>query len=289
VADVAATTDLPVLAVVPKATKRQQRGLGLATANEPDGVFADSYQKLRSSLEFLSLETVAGSDGSARPVTSVMITSANPAEGKSTTSANLALAMSSVGRRTVLVDLDFRRPTVHSMFGVSQDPGLSDFVLRGVDMSKIAYSLPSMGSRDLLIMPSGSVPPNPASFVGTKRFLSTIGWLETQADVVLFDTPPLLAVSDGHTISKHVDAVVLTARAGATTKSELAEAVTAINQVGANLVGIVLIGVDEPEGYGKRSYYGEFTGGKGTPSEPVLDLNAEELWAEPRAIEATNN
>lgn len=246
--DVQAITDLPVLASVPEAKKREQKMLGLATHRDPEGVYADSYQKLRSALEFLSLEG---------KVTSVMVTSPNPAEGKSTTSANLALAMSSVGRRTVLVDLDFRRATVHEVFGIRQAPGLSDFVLHGVDLGQIAYSLNEPGLEDLLVVPTGSVPPNPASFVGTRRFVDTIDWLEEQADMVLLDTPPLLAVSDAHTISRHVDAVVITARVGSTTKGELMEVIGSMRQVGANLVGVVLIGVDEAETYGKRSYYAD--------------------------------
>ncbi len=271
-ADVAAITDLPVLASVPEANKRDRKLLGMATAREPDGVYADSYQKLRSSLEFLSLEGL-NDEG----VKSVMITSPSPSEGKSTTSANLALAMSSVGRRTVLVDLDFRRATVHKIFGIHQSPGLSDFVLHGADLSRIAYALVEPGLEDLLVVPTGTVPPNPASFVGTRRFLTTIDWLESQADVVLLDTPPLLAVSDAHTISKHVDAVVVTARVGSTTKAEMLEVIGAMRQVGANLVGIVLIGVDEAESYGKRYYQADAV--TDYDAGPPPGVNGGDLWS----------
>ncbi len=267
-ADVQAITDLPVLASVPEANKREQKSLGMATARDPEGVYADSYQKLRSSLEFLSLEG---------KVKSVMVTSPSPAEGKSTTSANLALAMSSVGRKTVLVDLDFRRATVHQIFGMRQTPGLSDFVLHGAALNGIAYSVNEPGLEDLLVVPTGSIPPNPSSFVGTKRFQETIDWLETQADVVLLDTPPLLAVSDAHTIGKNVDAVVITARAGSTTKAELTEVINAMRQVGANLVGVVLIGVEETDGYGKKYTYSHDSVSASGPGPNTV--NDGDLWS----------
>ena len=244
--DVLAITDVPVLASIPVADKRQQAQLGIATHRDPEGSYADGYHKVRSSLEFASFET---------DLKTVLVTSASASEGKSTTSSNLALAFSSVGKRTVLLDVDFRRARQHQIYGIAQTPGLSDVVLYGAEMSSVAYSIAEQGLDNLLVVPTGTVPPSPAAFVGTSGFLNTIDWIREHADVVILDAPPLLAVSDPHTMAKHVDAVVLTALAGKTTKSELLEVITVLGQVGANVLGVVLVGVEESETYGKYYYH----------------------------------
>ncbi len=244
--DVSTVTDLPVLASIPKASRRARQTIATAAHLEPDGPLADAYHKVRSSLEFLSLE---------QEVCSVLVTSANPSEGKSTSSSNLALALASVGQRTVLLDLDFRRATLHQVYQVTQNPGVSDLVLYGADVSSVTYSFNEPGLDKLILMPTGTVPPNPAAFVGTADFLKTVDWIESQADVVVMDAPPLLAVSDAHTLSKHVDAVLVTARAGETTRRELAEVLMVLKQVGARVAGVILIGVDEAEKVGR---YGEY-------------------------------
>ncbi len=244
--DVAAVTDLPVLASIPEATKKQQLELPFATHRDPEGMYADGYHKVRSSLEFVSFE---------KEIKTVLVTSPNASEGKSTTSSNLALALSSVGQKTVLLDVDFRRARVHEIYNINQAPGYSDVVLYGAEMTSVAYAIQEPGLNDLLVVPTGTTPPSPAAFVGTGGFLQTLDWVKSQADVVVMDAPPLLAVSDAHTLAKHVDAVVLTAKAGQTTKEELGEVLNVLGQVGANVIGVVLIGVSETEAYGKQYYY----------------------------------
>ena len=189
-------------------------------------------------------------------IKTVMVTSPNASEGKSTTSSNLALALSSVGQRTVLLDVDYRRGRVHDIFGIKQTPGMSDVILNGADMRSVSCAVNEPGLQNmLLVLPTGTVPPSPAAFVGTHGFLSSLDDLRAQADRVVLDAPPILAVSDAHTLGKHVDAVVVTARAGETTKGELTEVLTVMKQTGANVVGIVLIGVEEAETYARQYYY----------------------------------
>lgn len=265
--DVQDVTDLPVLASIPLAGRKAQADLALAAHRDPEGSYADGYHKVRSSIEFASFEN---------KIKSVLVTSPSASEGKSTTSSNLALALSSVGKKTVLVDVDFRRARVHDIYKIEQSPGLSDYVLHGAKLSSVAYSVTEPGLKDLLVVPTGSVPPNPAAFVGTSGFLETIDWMESQADMVVLDAPPLLAVSDAHTLGKHVDAVVLTALAGQTTKPELAEVLTVLRQTGSNVIGIVLIGVDDTDTYGKQYYYR-----KNTPSSGATTNGARsDLWGE---------
>ncbi|MEM9562555.1 MAG: polysaccharide biosynthesis tyrosine autokinase [Actinomycetota bacterium] len=245
-ADVGAITDLPLLASIPEADKRQQASLATAAHGDAEGAFANAYHKVRSSLEFASLE---------RELKTVLVTSPGASEGKSTSSSNLALAFASVGRQTVLVDVDFRRARIHDIYGVPRVPGLSDVVLHGADLTSVAYSVAEPGLESFLIVPSGTPPPNPGAFVGTAGFVGAVDWIRDEAEMVVLDAPPLLAVSDPHTMAKQVDAVVLTARAGETTKGELLEAITTLSQVGANVLGLILIGVDESETYGRYYYY----------------------------------
>lgn len=244
--DIAAVTDLPVLAAIPEADRRDLPGLATASHTDPEGSYANGYHKVRSSLEFASLDI---------DLRTVLVTSAGASEGKSTTSSNLALAFASVGKKTVLLDVDFRRARIHQIYGVPQTPGFTDVTIHGVDMGTVAYGVSEPGLEHLLIVPSGTPPPNPAAFVGTAGFASAIDWVRQEAEVVVLDAPPMLAVSDPHTMATRVDAVLLTARANQTTKGELLEAITTLGQVGANLLGIVLIGVDESETYGRYYYY----------------------------------
>ena len=216
----------------------------LASLVEPEGMIADGYHKLRSALEFISFD---------RNISSIMITSANASEGKSTTSSNLAITLSSVGKRTLLVDVDFRRPRVHQIFGIAQSPGLTDFVRDDAAPEQISHKV---NGAELWTVPAGTTPPNPASFVGTPTFLRTVDWLADEADIAVLDAPPILAVSEAHTLGKHVDAVVLVTMANRTTGRDLQEVITTLEQSGANLVGIVLVGVAEGDSYARhRAYY----------------------------------
>jgi polysaccharide biosynthesis transport protein len=245
-ADVQAATDLPVLAAVPEAPKQERDELGWATLRSPESGYANGYHRLRSSIEFASLDN---------NIRSIMVTSANSAEGKSTTSANLALALGSVGKRTVLIDSDFHRPTIHQIFGYEMMPGLSDIIVNEVPVTEAAHSLAPVGLDEVRVVPIGTPPPSPASFVATSGFVRGLTWFAGEADVVVIDSAPVLAVADSLTLAKHVDAVVMTVRAGRTTAGEIDETVKALRQVGANILGIILIGVDRSETYGRGAEY----------------------------------
>jgi capsular exopolysaccharide synthesis family protein len=241
-ADVEGATGLPVLAAIPDAGSNYKGELARATRDEPEGVYADGYQKLRAAIEFATMN---------KKLKSVLITSPNPEEGKSTTASNLAIALSTVGKRTILLDLDFRRGRIHGIYGIPSQPGLSDHILHDAKLATVAPRVE--GAEQLFVIPTGTTPPNPAAFVGTPRFLSTVEWMEGQAETVVLDAPPLFAVSDTYTLAKNVDAVVLTARVGKTTKSELQEVLSVLGQVDANVVGVVLVGVKK--GSGAYNYY----------------------------------
>lgn len=269
--DIVAVTSIPILAGIPEVKPgRKSHGPELAGLVDPQGVVADGYQKVRSAIEFLELSDV---------VRSILITSAGPSEGKSTSSANLAAAMAAVGKRTLLLDVDFRRPRVHKIFDLPQQPGLGDHVIEKVEPEKIAHHVGGKGV-PLYVITCGTVPPTPASFVATDRFLRATNWLTNQADVTVFDAPPLLTVSEAHSLAKHVDIVVLTVMANKTTQGELLAAIDQLDQVGANVAGIVVVGMQQSATYGKYYYYSSdaesYTASVTHPPTgqvPVIDLS----------------
>ncbi|MEM7276345.1 MAG: polysaccharide biosynthesis tyrosine autokinase [Actinomycetota bacterium] len=243
--DLQELTDLPILAAVPTTARAERPSIGLATLTDPEGIHADAFHKVRSALEFELLD---------RESTSVMVTSPDGGEGRSTVATNLALALSSVGTRTVLADIDFRDGVIHQIFGIEREPGLADLVRRDVEASRVAKEIPGETTRDLVVVPSGSVPASPAAFVATPRFLKTVTWMSTQADLVIIDAPPLLAIPETHTLGRHVDAVIVTVMAGRTARDRLRDTLTELEQIDANVVGLVLIGVPKTKDVVRRYY-----------------------------------
>lgn len=234
--DVAKVTTLPVLGSIPEATKADLRGeLSLIAHDDPDHRIADAYHKVRTSLQFSFI------DGS---VTSILITSPNQNEGKTTTSVNLALTLTSIGRMVTLADVDFRRPRIHRVFGAELEPGLSNHLLDGTALVDLALQI-RQDEASLVVLPSGTLPPNPARFVSTPPFARLVDALELEADLVILDAPPTLPVSDAVALGALADAVVIVVRSGSTTTGDLARTLESFDRVGASVLGIVIVGHSE--------------------------------------------
>ncbi|MGI9598411.1 MAG: polysaccharide biosynthesis tyrosine autokinase, partial [Acidimicrobiales bacterium] len=225
---------VPVLGSIPR-PGRDLAGidLSLATMNYTGSAVAEGYQKVRTALEFALL---------GRKITSLLVTSPDQAEGKTTTSANLAWAMSAVDHRVVLADVDFRRPRIHDVFGCPPEPGLSDNLLHGTPLNKLALRVDDDRS-NMVIIPTGAQPPSPGDFVASPAFSGLLRNLEAEADLVILDSPPVLPVSDALSIARQVDGVIIAARAGKTSTNELGKAVENLRAVGADVLGVCLIGV----------------------------------------------
>lgn len=235
---------VPVLGAIPR-PGRDLAGidLSLATMNYTGSSVAEGYQKVRTALEFALL---------GRKITSLLITSPDQSEGKTTTSANLAWAMSAVDHRVVLADVDFRRPRIHDVFGCPPEPGLSDNLLHGTPLNKLALRVDDDRS-NMVIIPTGAQPPSPGDFVASPAFSGLLRNLEAEADLVILDSPPVLPVSDALSVARQVDGVIVAARAGKTSRQQLAKSVESLRAVGADVLGVCLIGVkaDSPRyGYG---------------------------------------
>lgn len=218
----------------------------LVSLTEPTSPPAEAYRMLRTSIQFLGFD---------RQVRIVQVTSASAREGKTTTLANLAVAFASSGLRTVAVCCDLRRPRLHEFFDLDNSVGFTSVLLGHVPLGKALQSVP--GQERLLLLASGPLPPNPAELLSSSRTADLLGTLAAQADIVLIDSPPVLPVTDSLVLCQRVDSLVLVSSAGTTTRKAAARAAEMLKQVNAPLVGAVLNGVTEEDGYGRYSsrYY----------------------------------
>ncbi len=208
----------------------------LITLRDPRAPAAEAYRTLRSNLIFANLET---------PLQTVLVTSAAAEEGKSTTIANLAVVMAQGGRRTILVDCDLRRPTLHSLFDLPSAPGFSEWMANKDDTSP---ALAPTGIDGLSLLPAGSPPANPADLLSSRRVETLVAHLKAQADFVLFDAPPLLAVSDAAVLATNVDGAVLVVSAGQTRRDHAQRAKEILEKIHVRIVGAVLANAPKEDG-----------------------------------------
>lgn len=221
-----------------------ESGDGLVAATAPRSLAAEAYRTLRTNIQFSSLD---------RELRTILVTSAGPGEGKSTVLANLAVVIAESGRRVVAVDCDLRRPNLHTLFRLDDVPGITTMMLEeGSPPPLKATPVPRLS-----LIASGPLPPNPAELLGSDRFARIIGRLRDEADVVLFDSPPITAASDAAVLAARVDGVLLVVDSGRTRRDLAAQAKAQLERVGAHLLGVVLMNV-KPE----RSMYGYHDGGR---------------------------
>jgi capsular exopolysaccharide synthesis family protein len=236
-------TGVPTLGII-GTIKTNGHGV-LVTANEPRSVIAEAYRVLRANLEF--------SEANER-VSTLVVTSSGPVEGKSTTAANLAVALAQSGKRVMLVDADLRRPSLHKLFNRPNDHGLTTALLQ-VDGMGIEDCLSVADIDNLCLLPSGPLPPNPADLLGSTQMSSLVENMKAQSDIVIFDSPPLLAVADTTLLSRYCDAVLLVVLSDATHSRALHQAKERLDQSGIRLLGTVLNRVSPSASGYYRSYY----------------------------------
>jgi len=216
----------------------------IITLTDPTSPAAEAYRSLRINLEF------AGVD---EPLHTLLITSSGPGEGKSTALANLAVAMSDGERDVILVDADLRRPSQHELFGLSNEHGLSDMFRD--DSAFNNPPLQSIPNSTLKVLTSGTLPPIPSQLLAARKMDEVIARLAEQADVVLFDAPPVVAVTDASLLASKVDGVLLVVKAGSTRRDHVRAAKDRLEKVNARLVGAVLLNASfdtSPERYYSR-------------------------------------
>ncbi len=230
----------------------------LVTVHSPFSTLAEAYRGVRTNLQFMALD---------QAVTSLLVTSANPGEGKSVTAANLGVSMAQAYLKTIVVDADLRQPSVHRIFELSNQTGLSDLI-RSPEL-ELEDCLQDTGIENLQVITSGPLPPNPAEILGSARMTELIQRLEASADVVIFDSPPVLAVADAVILASRVDGVVLVVKAKRTRRSVVREALKRLQQVGARLVGGVMNQVPGRQGYYAYYSYSHSGPGQNRPQSTV--------------------
>jgi capsular exopolysaccharide synthesis family protein len=221
---------VPLLAEIPlvRAWRKGSSG-GLVTAQDPSSPTAEAFRALRTSVLFLSLD---------REIKSLQITSAAEGEGKTTTAANLAIAIGRAGRKVVVVGGDLRRPRLHEFFGVGNGVGLTSVLLGEATLAD-ALQCPA-GEPYVAVLAAGPRPPNPSELLSSPRVRDLMISLADVADIVLVDSPPILPVTDALVISGLVDATILVASAQTSSRRAVRRASLLLEQVGAPLAGTVL-------------------------------------------------
>jgi len=236
--DVTAAVGLPTLAAIsrshPELTERR------VITPDDRSPFTEAYRVLRTNIEFAAL---------ANPPKTLLVTSANPGEGKTTTTANLAIVMAQTGRRVVVVDADLRRPMLQQVFNCISDKGLTTLLLN--HQMPAEECLQETPYPNLRVLPSGPLPPNPAELLGSEAMIGVIERLLRTCDLVIFDSSPIQAVADPAILAAKVDAVVLIADAGNTRPGVLQRAVETISRANTRILGVALNKIDTRS----RSYY----------------------------------
>jgi Mrp family chromosome partitioning ATPase len=258
----------PILGRIPRVPKKALEHGVLLTVTDPASSAAESFRMLRSNLDFTQV------DGD---LSSVLVTSSVQGEGKSVTTCNLAVSLALTGKRIVVVDGDLRRPRVHAYFGLSNDVGVSTVAagktkladaLRTVQLrpddegpaadSAATVSVAADGSRivpEVMVLPSGPLPPNPGEVVASERFAAIVTKLKEQADMVIVDSPAMLAVGDTAALASKVDGLVYLVDMRLMRRPLLQEAARRLGQVPCRKLGLVVIRHHQHSDYYRRHYY----------------------------------
>ena len=215
----------------------------LITHLDPKSPVSEAYRTLRTNLQFSKID---------RSVKTMLVTSSGPKEGKSTTSANLAIAIAQSGKKVVLIDGDLRRPVVHSIFGIEKEDGLTNYLMNDINYEKM---IKKSIMDNLSIIPSGILPPNPSELLSSNKMEELIERLKQNFDSVIFDTPPIIAVTDAAILSTKVDGTILVVSAGQTNYDAVVRAKSLLDNVNAHILGALLNGVEVGGMYGTYYYY----------------------------------
>ncbi len=219
---------LPLSGAIPEVLGEERKALPQITRMLPISPYAECYRFLRTSVLY---------DGERGNVRTLMVVAAVPAQGSSTTAANLALTFAEAGRRVVLVDADVRRPQQHKFFGVSGGVGLTNVLAGEVEVED---ALQPTGVPDLILLPAGPVPENPSVLLDSQKMRETLARLEGKFGHVLLDAPPVGAFSDSLALASMVDGVILVVRVGDSSRGTELQAKVALEKAGANLLGVVV-------------------------------------------------
>lgn len=217
----------------------------LITLTRPSSVIAEQFRTIRTNIQFSMVD---------QDLKTIVVTSAGPGAGKSTISANLAVMFASQGKKVLLVDADMRKPTVHKTFRLPNHDGLTTLLTeKGVQISDIAHRASIEG---LFIITSGVIPPNPSELLASKRMDRLMNELEQIFDLIIFDMPPVIAVTDAQVMASKVDGAIFVIPKGLTNKDMVLKSKDLLEKVHANVIGAIFNRVEiSNDNY--YYYYGE--------------------------------
>lgn len=233
--------ELPAIGLIGYSPDRGPLLAGAAAGGSP---LAEAVRTLRSNLRFSAAD---------RALSSLLVTSPGADDGKSTIAANLALAAAGAGQRVILVDADLRRPSLHRFFAVPNDTGLTSVLVGDASMEQALLELPADG---LVLLTSGPLPPNPIELLEAEALGRLIARLQERADLVVFDSPPLLAVADGQILSSRLDGTLLVVAVGSTGRETARHATELLRRAGARVLGLVANKLRRL--HGARYYYASY-------------------------------
>ena len=220
--------------------KPQNNVRHLVAKINPKSPISEQYRTLRTNIQFSSID---------KKIQTLLLTSSEPSAGKSMSAANLAIVYAQQGMKTLLIDADMRKPTMHYTFRMDNLTGLSNALVDNLSFEAIAKSF---DVDDLYIIPSGPIPPNPSELLSSNRFTDLLNEAKEVFDMIIIDTPPLLAVTDAQILASKLDGAIIVARSNQTEVEQLKQAVELINKVGGNLIGAVLNDVEKKD---SNNYY----------------------------------
>ncbi|MFC1549264.1 GumC family protein [Nitrospirota bacterium] len=238
--------DIPVIGMVSllkqKGALEEGKRIETIVMDDPRSTLSESFKALRTAIMLSSAES---------PPKSLLITSMGPMEGKTSTSINLALAVSQFHKKVLLLDCDLRKPRIHKIFGIDNSRGISTY-LAGESMDIIT----ELTERGLSVVPSGPVPPDPSELLGSRRFDEFLSLMRERYDLIICDSPPVMSVSDALVLGSKLDGTIIVARAGMTTHDMLTKGLKAMRDINAHIVGLLINAVDIRKGdYYYYKYY----------------------------------
>lgn len=217
----------------------------LITLTRPSSVVAEQFRTIRTNINFSMVDM---------DYRTLSITSAGPGAGKSTISANLAVTFANEGKKVLLVDTDMRKPTVHKTFRIPNHNGLTNLLTnKDAEISSVGHRLETEG---LFVITSGAIPPNPAELLSSNRMKQLMDQMKSQFDLVIFDLPPVVAVTDAQIVSSETDGTIFVVNKGGANKDMVMKSKQLLDKVNANVIGAVLNRVELKENH-YYAYYGE--------------------------------
>jgi len=215
----------------------------LITNFSPKSPVSEAYRSLRTNILFANID---------KPVKTLVVSSSATKEGKSTTVANLAITMAQTGNRVLIIDADLRRPTMHTLFSIERQGGLTNALLGTYTLDEV---IKPTGVENLDLITSGEIPQNPSELLSSNALRKALSILQQRYDYILLDSPPVIAVTDAAILSTRADATLLVVSSGYVNRKEVERALQLLSNVRANLIGVLLNGLDIKRIYGSYYYY----------------------------------